>query len=80
MLLLIVSSTSYGTLVAFTTVIEYLVLPFKFPEASKTASDLLLSAIVCGFFGSVLFVTVLKKTRLYKKILMVGNQLLMQRW
>lgn len=31
LLLLVVCSASYGTLVAFTTVIEYLVLPFKYP-------------------------------------------------
>lgn len=78
--LLLVCSTSYGTLVAFTTVIEYLVLPFKYAEASKTASDMLLSAIASGFIGSFIFVTVLKKTRKYKKILMVGTNSLTQQY
>jgi FLVCR family feline leukemia virus subgroup C receptor-related protein len=73
LLLLVVCSTSYGTLVAFTSVIEYLVLPFKYPESSKTASDLLLAAIMSGFVGSVVFVMVLKKTRQYKKLLIVGK-------
>lgn len=72
-LLMVVCSASYGTLVAFITVIEYLILPFKYPDASKVASDMLLAAIISGFLGSLVFVTVLKKTKQYRKILVVGK-------
>jgi FLVCR family feline leukemia virus subgroup C receptor-related protein len=73
LLLMLVCSASYGTLVAFTSIIEYLILPFKYDDPGKTASNILLAAIVAGFVGSVVFVTILKKTRKYKKILIVGK-------
>lgn len=72
-LLMLVCSCSYGTLVAFIAVIEYLILPFKYPDATKVASNMLLSAIAFGFVGSLIFVPILKKTRQYRKLLIVGN-------
>lgn len=77
-LLMVVCSCSYGSLVAFITVIEYLVLPFKYAEASKTASDMLLASMVAGLAGCLLFVTALKKTHQYRKILVVSNSLVIQ--
>lgn len=63
---------AYGSLVCFTTVIEFLIIPFKYKEPSKLASSMLLAAIVAGIISSYVFIMMLKRTRAYKKILIIG--------
>ena len=76
--LLVAVSMSYGSLTCFTTVIEYIILPFKFPEPQKLASYILLVAIGVGIFSSIVFVLVLKRSLEYKKILIFGSDGLIQ--
>ena len=67
-------SMSYGSLTCFTTVIEYIILPFHYAKPQSLASTILLTAIVMGFLGSFVFVLVLKISLEYKKILIFGTK------
>lgn len=72
LILLLSISLAYGCLSCFTTIVEYLVLPFKYEQPEKLASSILLVAMAVGGVSSVVFIIILKRTKAYKKILMFG--------
>lgn len=80
LILLLGVSMSYGSLTCFTTVIEYIILPFNYNEPQSLASSILLVAIISGVVSSIVFVLILKTTRAFKIILILGKCLLIKQW
>lgn len=64
---------SYGTLVSFTSIIEYIVLPFRFSQPGLVSSSMLAASMGFGFVGCVVFIGVLKRTRQYRKVLLISK-------